>query len=137
MKKSTIFLTIAAAILVVLIGKAFIFNDAVKFYLLIFVAVGLGLALLRLGVNGAIKKMRGKHIGFKILFFIILLGFGLPFQNWFRKDVIFAMDGSFIVPCIITTVASVIFFTIIYGHVYEKVRVRFYITLTFQCFSLS
>lgn len=56
MKKSTIFLTIAAAILVVLIGKAFIFNDAVKFYLLIFVAVGLDLALLRLGVNGAIKK---------------------------------------------------------------------------------
>lgn len=71
MKKSTIFLTIAAAILVVLIGKAFIFNDAVKFYLLIFVAVGLGLALLRLGVNGAIKKMRSKHIGFKILFFKI------------------------------------------------------------------
>lgn len=125
MKKSTIFLTIAAAILVVLIGKALIFNDAVKFYLLIFVAVGLGLALLRLGVNSAIKRMRGKHIGFKILFFIILLGFGLPFQNWFRKDVIFAMDSSFIVPCMITTVVSVIFFTIIYGRVYEKVRVRF------------
>ena len=125
MKKSTIFLTIAAAILVVLIGKAFIFNDAVQFYLLIFVAAGLGLALLRLGVNGAIKKIRGKHIGFKILFFIILLGFGLPFQNWFRKDVIFAMDSSFIVPCMITTVVSVIFFTIIYGRVYEKVRVRF------------
>ena len=120
MKKSSIILSIAVAILIIMISKSFILNEGVKYYLIIFMFVGFGLALLRIGVNGAIKKMKGKHIGIKLLFFVGLLGLGLPFQNWFRNDVLFTMSSDYILPCIITTVASVFFFTIVYGLVYQK-----------------
>ena len=43
-----------------MIAKAFILNEDVKGFLLIFFAVGMGLGLLRLFVNSFIKKMRGK-----------------------------------------------------------------------------
>ena len=122
MKKKSIILSIALTILLIMIGKSFILNESVKYSLVIFTFVGLGLALLRIGVNSAIKKIKGKHIGIKILFFSVLLGFGLPFQNWFRKNVIFAMDSEYILPCIITTAASVFFFTIIFGLIYQKAR---------------
>lgn len=102
-----IILYIALATLLIMIGKSFILNESVKYYLVIFMFVGLGLALLRIGVNTAIKKIKGKHISLKILFFAVLLGLGLPFQNWFRKSVIFAMDSDYILPCIITTAVSV------------------------------
>lgn len=114
----------ALAIIIVMVGKAFILDEGVKFYLVIFFGVGLGLALLRLFVNGSIKKMKGKHIGVKILFFAVLLGFGLPFQNWFRKDVIFAMSSEYILPCIIVMVASVIFMTLLYGTIFPRKRLK-------------
>ncbi|MEK5147022.1 MFS transporter permease [Psychrobacillus sp. FSL K6-4615] len=120
MKKKMIILYIALATLLIMIGKSFILNESVKYYLVIFMFVGLGLALLRIGVNTAIKKIKGKHISLKILFFAVLLGLGLPFQNWFRKSVIFAMDSDYILPCIITTAASVFFFTIIFGLLFPK-----------------
>lgn len=123
MRKKSIILSIALTILVLMIGKSFILNESVKYYLIVFMFVGLGLALLRIGVNSAIKKIKGKHISMKILFFTSLLGLGLPFQNWFRKNVIFAMDTEYILPSIVTTAASVFFFTIIIGIIYQKVRI--------------
>ena len=71
MKKKSIILSIALTILLIMIGKSFILNESVKYYLVIFMFVGLGLALLRIGVNTAIKKIKGKHIGIKILFFSV------------------------------------------------------------------
>ncbi|MGB3101614.1 MAG: MFS transporter permease, partial [Psychrobacillus psychrotolerans] len=76
MKKKMIILYIALATLLIMIGKSFILNESVKYYLVIFMFVGLGLALLRIGVNTAIKKIKGKHISIKILFFAVLLGLG-------------------------------------------------------------
>ena len=50
-----------------MIAKAFILNEDAKVFLLIFFAVGAGLALLRLFVNGSIKKMKGKGWKSKVL----------------------------------------------------------------------
>lgn len=122
MQKKFVFLFAALATVLVMIGKAFILNENVKYFLLIFMAVGFGLAFLRLFVNGAIKKMKGKSILVKIIFFAVLLGFGIPFQNWFRKDVLLAMSSEFLLPCIIVTVSSMIFMTILVGVVYERKR---------------
>ena len=63
--------------------------------------LGQGLAALRLFINGMIKKMKGKHIGIKIGFFAALLSVGLPFQNWFRTDVILSMSKTYIVPSVV------------------------------------
>ena len=60
-----------------MIAKAFILNEDVKVFLLIFFAVGAGLGLLRLFVNSSIKKMKGKGWKSKVLFFGVLLGLGL------------------------------------------------------------
>lgn len=114
-------MVVAAAILIIMIGKAFIFDEAVKDYLVTFFFVGSGLAMLRLFINWMIGKMKGKHIGVKIAFFAGLLSVGLPFQNWFRTDVIFAMSKSFMIPSIIVLVASVILMTIVYGVMKEQV----------------
>lgn len=122
-KKSKMVMSIAAAIVLVMIGKAFIFDEAVKGYLVTFFFVGAALALLRLFVNAMIRKMKGKHIAVKIAFFAVLLGLGLPFQNWFRKDVLFAMSKSFIVPSIFVLVASVVLMTFVYGIINKRVRV--------------
>lgn len=62
-------------------------HEPIAMFLLIFFGIGIGLGLLRLLVNGAIKKMKGKSWTIKIVFFAVLLGLGLPFQNWFRNVV--------------------------------------------------
>lgn len=116
---------IAATIVLVMIAKAFIFDEAVKGYLITFFFVGAGLALLRLFINGMIRKMKGKNIGIKIVFFSGLLSIGLPFQNWFRTDVLLAMSKSFIVPSVVVMVASVVLMTVVYGVIYERVRVPY------------
>jgi hypothetical protein len=56
------------------------------------IAVGIGLGLLRLFVNSSIKKMKGKGWKSKVLFFGVLLGLGLPFQSWFRNNVLLTID---------------------------------------------
>lgn len=117
-KKTKVMMYIAATIVLVMIAKAFIFDEAVKGYLITFFFVGAGLALLRLFINGMIRKMKGKNIGIKIVFFSGLLSIGLPFQNWFRTDVLLAMSKSFIV-------ASVVLMTVVYGVIYERVRVPY------------
>ena len=64
-------------------------------------------------------------IGVKIAFFACLLSIGLPFQNWFRTDVLLAMSKTFIVPSVIVMVASAVLMTVVYGVVYERVRVPY------------
>lgn len=123
--KAKMTMSIAAAIVLVMIGKAFILDEAVKGYLVTFFFTGAGLAMLRLFINGMIRKMKGKHIGVKIVFFAGLLSVGVPFQSWFRTDVLFAMSKTFIVPSVIVMAASVVLMTVVYSVVYERVRVLY------------
>lgn len=118
--KTKVLLGISVAIIVFMIGKAFNFDEAVKGYLVLFFFIGLGLASLRLFVNSMIKKMKGKHIGTKVLFFAALLSVGIPFQNWFRTDVLLAMNRNFLAPCIVVTVSSVVFMTILWGVIGQR-----------------
>ena len=117
MKKSYIVMICAFLYAIGLISKAFILNESIKTFLVIFFFVGCGVGLLRLFVNSQIKKMKGKSLGRKILFFAILLGIGLPFQNWFRVNVLFAMDKSFLPWTISMIVAGAVFITIFFGFV--------------------
>lgn len=121
-KKSNIILAASLAIIAFMIGKAFILDESSKMYLVIFSFVGLGLAMLRLFINGMIKKMKGKPVGLKVLFFAVLLGCGIPFQNWFRTDILFSMNREYLVPCIIVTVASVFFMTVLSGVISRRKR---------------
>jgi len=68
-------------------------------------------------------KMKGKSVIVKIGFFGVLLSVGLPFQNWFRTDVLFAMHQSFIVPSMIVMVASVVMMTIVYGIAQRQIQI--------------
>lgn len=124
-KKAKVMMSIAGAIIIAMISKAFLLDEAVKGYLVTFFFVGAGLAMLRLFINGMIGKMKGKHIGVKIGFFAALLGVGVPFQSWFRTDMLFAMSKTFIVPSVIVMVSSVVLMTVVYGVVYQKVRVPY------------
>ena len=122
MKKSYMVMGATFLAALTLIGKAFILNEAIKVFLVIFFGVGCGLGLLRLFVNSQIKKMKGKSLGRKIAFFAILLGIGLPFQNWFRVNVLFAMDKSFLPWTISMIVAGAVFITIFFGFVKDKLN---------------
>ena len=123
-RKSDILMILSFLIAVGMIMKAFILNDEVKVFLLVFFAVGLGLALLRLFVNGAIKKMKGKDWKVKVLFFAVLLGFGLPFQSWFRKEVLFSMNRAYLVSSIIIMVLGVLFMTTFFGYMKRKINTK-------------
>ena len=121
-KLSKMLMAVATIILVGFVGKAFILDEAVKGYLVTFFFVGAGLALLRLFINAMIRKMKGKHIVVKIGFFAALLGIGIPFQSWFRTEVIFSMSKAFIVPSISVMVASVVLMTIVYGIIGKRIK---------------
>ncbi|MER2048574.1 MAG: MFS transporter permease [Solibacillus sp.] len=121
-KLSKLLMAIASIILIGFVGKAFILDEAVKGYLVTFFFVGSGLALLRLFINAMIGKMKGKHIVVKIGFFAVLLGLGIPFQSWFRTEVIFSMSKAFIVPSISVMVASVVLMTIVYGIIGKRIQ---------------
>lgn len=121
-KLSKLLMAIASIILIGFVGKAFILDEAVKGYLVTFFFVGSGLALLRLMINTMIGKMKGKHILVKIGFFAVLLGLGIPFQSWFRTEVIFSMSKAFIVPSISVMVASVVLMTIVYGIIGKRIQ---------------
>jgi hypothetical protein len=103
-----------------MICKAFILNEKIKLFLLIFFIVGFGLALLRLFVNNSIKKMKGKGWKSKVLFFGILLGLGLPFQSWFRNNVLLSMNRAYLPQSIIMLVSGIIFMTIFFGVIKDK-----------------
>lgn len=121
-KLSKQLMAIASIILIGFLGKALILDEAVKGYLVTFFFVGSGLALLRLMINTMIGKMKGKHILVKIGFFAVLLGLGIPFQSWFRTEVIFSMSKAFIVPSISVMVASVVLMTIVYGIIGKRIQ---------------
>ena len=111
MKKSYIVMVSMFLIMLGVVSKAFILNEGVQVFLLIFFIVGCGLGLLRLFVNNSIKKLKGKSLKSKVLFFAILLGVGLPFQTWFRTKVLFSMNSEYLPGCIFMVVTGVIFMT--------------------------
>ena len=121
-KLSKMLIAIASVIIIGLVGKAFVLDEEVKGYLVTFFFVGSGLALLRLFINAMIGKMKGKHIVVRIGFFAALLGVGIPFQSWFRTEVIFSMSKTFIVPSVSVMVASVVLMTIVYGLIGKRVQ---------------
>ena len=111
MKKTTVVMGVSLFIAIGMIASAFILNQGVKVFLLIFFGVGMGLGLLRLFVNSSIKKMKGKGWKSKVLFFGLLLGLGLPFQAWFRKNVLLSIDSSYLLGSIIIMVVGIVFMT--------------------------
>ena len=120
MKKSYIVMICTFLFALGLITKAFILNESIKVFLVIFFGVGCAVGLLRLFVNYNIKKMNGKSLARKITFFAILLGIGLPFQNWFRVNVLFSMEKSYLPWTISMMVCGAIFITIFYGFIKDK-----------------
>lgn len=122
MKKSYIVMYCTLLIALVLISKALILNEAIKLFLVIFFFVGCAVGSLRLFVNSQIKKMKGKSLFRKILFFAILLSIGLPFQNWFRVNVIMTMDRAFMPWNIAIMVTGAVFLTTFYGFLKDKMN---------------
>ncbi len=120
MKKSYIVMICTFLFALGLITKAFILNESIKMFLVIFFGVGCAVGLLRLFVNYNIKKMKGKSLARKITFFAILLGIGLPFQNWFRVNVLFSMERSYLPWTISMMVCGAVFMTIFYGFIKSK-----------------
>ena len=124
MKKSNSIMGITFLIAVGMIAKAFILNEDVKGFLLIFFAVGMGLGLLRLFVNSSIKKMRGKGWKSKVLFFGVLLGLGLPFQSWFRNNVLLTIDSAYLMSSMIIMVVGVLFMTTCFSYITNKINMK-------------
>lgn len=120
MKKSTIAMIVSLAAALVLLGKAFVMGEEIRMYLLVFFAIGNGLALLRLFVNNSIKKMKGKNWKVKVAFFTVLLGLGLPFQSWFRNAVLFNMDSAYLLGSISIMVLGMVFMTFFFGFMKKK-----------------
>ena len=124
MKKTNMIMGMSFLVAVGMIAKAFILNEDAKVFLLIFFAVGAGLALLRLFVNSSIKKMKGKGWKSKVLFFSVLLGLGLPFQSWFRNNVLLSIDSAYLMSSIIIMVVGILFMTTCFGYITNKINVR-------------
>ena len=120
MKKSAIAMIISLTAALALLGKAFILDEEIKIYLLVFFAIGNGLALLRLFVNNSIKKMKGKNWKVKVAFFTVLLGLGLPFQSWFRNAVLLNMDSAYLPGSISIMVLGMVFMTFFFGFMKKK-----------------
>ncbi len=124
MKKTTIVMWIMLLIAAVMLSKAFVLNEDIKMFLLIFFGIGSALAFLRLFVNNSIKKMKGKNWKVKVLFFAVLLGFGLPFQSWFRKEVLFSMDSTYLAGSISMLAVGMVFMTLFVGYAKNKLQER-------------
>jgi len=117
LKKSYIVMVSMFLIMLGFVSRAFILNESIKVFLLIFFIVGCGLGLLRLFINNSIKKLKGKSWKSKVLLFTILLGVGLPFQTWFRTKVLFSMNSEYLPGCIFMLVTGVIFMTTFSGFI--------------------
>lgn len=128
MKKSYIVMGFTFLIALGLILKAFLSNESIKLFLVIFFFVGCGVGSLRLFVNSQIKKMKGKGLIRKILFFAVLLGLGIPFQNWFRVNVIMTMNRAFMPWNISIMVTGAIFITTFFGFIKDRMTKE-----TFNC----
>jgi hypothetical protein len=64
--------------------------------------------------------MKGKGLIRKILFFAVLLGVGIPFQNWFRVNVIMTMNRAFMPWNISIMVTGAIFITTFFGFIKDR-----------------
>ena len=124
MKKTYMTMSGSFLIAVGMIAKAFILNEDAKVFLLIFFAVGTGLGLLRLFVNSSIKKMKGKGWKSKVLFFSVLLGLGLPFQSWFRNNVLLSIDSTYLMSSIIIMIVGLLFMTTCFGYITNKINAK-------------
>ena len=124
MNKTNMIMSGTLLIAVGIIAKAFILNEDAKVFLLIFFAVGAGLALLRLFVNSSIKKMKGKGWKSKVLFFSVLLSLGLPFQSWFRNNVLFSIDSAYLMSSIIIMVVGLLFMTTCFRYITNKINAK-------------
>lgn len=105
-----------------MLAKAFVLDENIKMFLLGFWGIGMALAFLRLFVNNAIKKMKGKSWTVKVVFFAVLLGGGLPFQSWFRNEVLFKMDSAYLGGSVLMLAAGMVFMTFFVGFAKEKVQ---------------
>jgi hypothetical protein len=123
-KRSNVIMIVTILIALGIISKAFILNEDIKMFLVIFFAIGIGLGLLRLFVNSSIKKMKGKDWKIKVLFFGVLLGFGLPFQAWFRKEVLFSMDPAYLMGSITILVLGIIFMSTFFGFIMNRLQLK-------------
>lgn len=124
MKRSNVIMIVTILIALGIISKAFILNEDIKMFLVIFFAIGIGLGLLRLFVNSSVKKMKGKDWKIKVLFFGVLLGFGLPFQAWFRKEVLFSMDSAYLMGSITILVLGIIFMSTFFGFIMNRLQLK-------------
>lgn len=113
-------MSVLSLLVVGIISRAFILNEGIKVFLLIFLLVGSGLGLLRIFVNNSIKKMKGKSLKTKILFFAVLLGIGLPIQFVFRTKVLYTMNPEYLKGNIFMLVSGMIIMTIFFGFMKNK-----------------
>ncbi|EDP69091.1 hypothetical protein CAT7_06206 [Carnobacterium sp. AT7] len=116
MKKELLITSLAFVIGLTLFIQTLIAQSEARLYLPLFFTIGIGLGLLRLFVNNSIKKMKGKSIGIKILFFAVLLGIGLPFQTWFRTNILFSMDSDILPRSIAMLILGVLCLTFYLSH---------------------
>lgn len=120
MQKSTWMFDSALFFASIMIGRAFIIGAENRTLLLTFFALGTGLGVFRLFVNSNIKKMKGKGWGRKIVFFGSLLAVGLPVQNWFRKNVLLAIEPSYLLSSIIMLIVGIICSTALSSYLSTK-----------------
>lgn len=123
-KKELILLSFSFLLSLTLVIQALAVHSEARMFLPIFFVVGTGLGLLRIFVNNSIKKMKGKSLIAKIAFFAVLLGIGLPFQTWFRVNVLFAMDSAILPRSIGILVLGVLFLTFLSSFLKKKNQVQ-------------
>lgn len=123
-KKELILLSFSFLLSLTLVIQALVVHSEVRMFLPIFFVVGTGLGLLRIFVNNSIKKMKGKSLVAKTAFFAVLLGIGIPFQTWFRVNVLFAMDSAILPRSIGILVLGVLFLTFLSSFLKKKKQVQ-------------
>lgn len=123
-KKEFILLVFSFLLSLTLVIQALIAGSEARIFLPVFFVVGTGLGLLRIVVNNSIKKMKGKSFIVKFAFFAVLLGIGIPFQSWFRVNVLFAMDSAILPRSIGILVLGVSFLTFLFSFLKKKKQVQ-------------
>ena len=123
-KKEFILLAFSFLLSLTLVIQALIAGSEARIFLPVFFVVGTGLGLLRIVVNNSIKKMKGKSFIVKFAFFAVLLGIGIPFQSWFRVNVLFAMDSAILPRSIGILVLGVSFLTFLFSFLKKKKQVQ-------------
>lgn len=123
-KKEIILLAFSFLLSLTLVIQALAAGSEARIFLPVFFVVGTGLGLLRIVVNNSIKKMKGKSFIVKFAFFAVLLGIGIPFQSWFRVNVLFAMDSAILPRSIGILVLGVLFLTFLFSFLKKKKQVQ-------------